>query len=70
MEQGGDKMPKWKGQKEWDKANQKTVSTNIKKSDADAFQDYAARHNTTKSKILSDYIKYCIRTDEPPISYD
>lgn len=63
-------MAKSQKSKEWDKANLKTVATNIRKSDAEAFQDYAERHNTTKSKILSDYIKYCIRTDEPPISYD
>lgn len=63
-------MAKSQKSKEWDKANLKTVATNIRKSDAVAFQDYAERHNTTKSKILSDYIKYCIRTDEPPISYD
>lgn len=63
-------MAKSQKSKEWDKANQKIVSTNIKKCDAEAFEDYAERYHTTKSKILSDYIKHCILTNDPPITYD
>lgn len=63
-------MSNWKGQKEWDKANIRSVSTSVKKSEAEMFEEYAERHHTTRSKILHDYIRYCIFTDEPPISYD
>lgn len=62
-------MSNWKGQKEWDKANLKMVATQIKKSEAEMFEDYAERYHTTKSKILSDYIKHCILTNDPPITY-
>lgn len=63
-------MSNWKGQKEWDKANLKMVATQIKKSEAEMFEDYANMYHTTRSKILSDYIRHCIMTHEPPITYD
>ena len=62
-------MPKWKGQKEWDKENLKNVSTQMKKSDVDMFEEYAEKHHTTRSRILHDYIMYCVlHPNEPPVS--
>lgn len=63
-------MAKSQKNKEWNKANIRSVATSVKKSEAEMFEEYAERHHTTRSRILHDYIRYCIFTDEPPISYD
>lgn len=63
-------MAKSRKSKEWNKANIRSVAKSVKKSEAEMFEEYAERHHTTRSKILHDYIRYCIFTDEPPISYD
>ena len=63
-------MAKSQKSKEWNKVNIRSVATSVTKSEAEMFEEYAERHHTTRSRILHDYIRYCIFTDEPPISYD
>lgn len=54
---------------EWDKIHMKTVSTHIKKNEAEMFEEYAEKHHTTRSRILHDYIMYCVlHPNEPPVS--
>lgn len=43
--------------KEWDRANMKTLSVNLKKNEAEAFQKYAEEHGTRVAALLRGFIQ-------------
>ena len=56
---------KKKANRKWDEKNIRTVATRIRKETAEQLKEYAERHGTTVSKILSDYIKELLSSEEP-----
>ncbi len=54
--------------KTWDKENMKTLATNMKKEDAEAFRKFAEEKGTTPGALLRGYVQGCIaesRAEEP-----
>ncbi len=50
--------------RKWDEKNIRTISTKIRTETAEQFKRYAEEHNTTVSRILSDYIKELLEKEE------
>lgn len=46
--------------KKWDKENMTTLGCRVKKKEAEAFKEYAARHNKTANTALKEYVIECI----------
>ena len=51
--------------KEWDRLNMKTLAVNLKKAEAEAFQKYAAEHDTTVAALLRGFIQATLANQEP-----
>ena len=49
--------------REWDRANMKSLGTNLKKEDAEAFRAYAAAHGTTVGALLRGFVQATITGD-------
>ena len=49
--------------KKWDEKNIRTVATRIRTETAEQFKEYAEQHGTTVSRILSDYIKELLSSE-------
>ena len=49
--------------KKWDEKNIRTVTARIRKETAEQFKEYAEQHGTTVSRILSDYIKELLSSE-------
>ena len=50
--------------KEWDKANMKTLATNVKKDVAESFQQYAKAQNTTVGALLRGFVEATVSAPE------
>ena len=51
--------------KKWDEKNIRTVTARIRKETAEQLKEYAEQHGTTVNRILSDYIKELLSSEEP-----
>lgn len=47
----------------WDKENMITLGCKVKRSDADAFKEYAAEQGKTANTILKEYVYKCIESN-------
>ena len=56
---------KRKANDKWDKENMTTLGCKVKKDEAAAFKDYAAKKGKTSNTLLKDYVIKCIAP--PPI---
>ena len=54
---------KRKANDKWDKENMTTLGCKVKREDAAAFKEYAARRGKTSNTLLRDYVIDCIRQD-------
>ena len=48
----------------WDKKNMTTLGCRVRKEEAQAFKDYAARRGKTAHTVLKEYVTECIKEDE------
>lgn len=55
---------KRRANKKWNSAHTKTLTTIVRTETAEQFKEYAEQHGTTVSKILSDYIKELLSSEE------
>lgn len=44
----------------WDKENMATLGCRVKKTEAEAFKQYAAQRGTTANTLLREYVQGCI----------
>ena len=49
--------------KKWDEKNIRTVTARIRKETAEQLKEYAERHGTTVNRIISDYIKELLSSE-------
>ena len=49
--------------KKWDEKNIRTVTARIRKETAEQLKEYAEQHGTTVNRILSDYIKELLSSE-------
>ena len=55
--------------KEWDKENMKSLATNMKKADAEAFRKMAEEQGTTVGALLRGYVQGCLtESKEQPVA--
>lgn len=47
----------------WNKENMTTLGVFLKKTDANAFKEYAARHGKTVGTMLREYIFQCLEAE-------
>ena len=52
--------------KEWDRKNMKSLGVNLKREDAEAFQELASAHGTTVGAMLRLYIQATLRGEANP----
>lgn len=52
-----------KAKKKWNSENMKTLTTIVRTETAEQFKEYAEQHGTTVSRILSDYIKELLSSE-------
>lgn len=50
--------------KEWDKKNMKTLGVNMKKEEAEAFQEYAKKNNTTAGALLRGFVQAALSSNQ------
>ena len=53
--------------REWDKANMKSLGVNLKREEAEAFQELARKHGTTVGGMLRMYIQSMLADENPNV---
>lgn len=54
---------KRRANKKWNSTHTKTLTTIVRTETAEQFKEYAEQHGTTVSRILSDYIKELLSSE-------